>query len=161
MDKSISMIHSTPSYTGTNNILSMYQRQLFPHVRLPDFTLNTYYVSRCYLTRHGAGDLPFECDPTNLLSAYEPDLTNQPNDYQGKLRYAKLDCKSLGKRIYDDFKFLKEYIKFADLNVVFTHVNEIDYNYIDLYNELKRNIPYYYKNTFISNSKYPESIVQL
>lgn len=161
LDQSTSMIHSTPSYTGTTNILYMYQRQLFPHIRLPDFTLNTYYVSRCYLTRHGAGDLPFECDPTNLLSAYEPDLTNQPNDYQGTLRYAKLDCKSLGKRIYDDFKFLKEYIKFADLNVVFTHVNEVDYNYIDLYNELKRNIPYYYKNTFISNSKYQESIVQL
>lgn len=45
-----------------------------------------YYVSRTYLTRHGAGPLPGE--DCSLL--YEDD-TNQPHKFQGTLRFAPLD----------------------------------------------------------------------
>ena len=46
------------------------------------------YVTRPYVTRHGNGPLPCEVDPSELPGVGE-DLTNQPNEWQGTLRYAK------------------------------------------------------------------------
>ena len=46
------------------------------------------YVTRPYVTRHGNGPLPCEVDPSELSGVGE-DLTNQPNEWQGTLRYAK------------------------------------------------------------------------
>jgi len=56
-----------------------------------------YYVSRTYLTRHGAGPLPGE-DPA---MAFEDD-TNVPNPFQGQLRFAPLDIGSLAARCNND-----------------------------------------------------------
>lgn len=46
------------------------------------------YVSRTYITRHGAGPLPNECPKTMLGNLLE-DRTNEPNAWQGTLRYAR------------------------------------------------------------------------
>ena len=46
------------------------------------------YVTRPYVTRHGNGPLPCEVDRSELPGVGE-DLTNQPNEWQGILRYAK------------------------------------------------------------------------
>ncbi len=46
------------------------------------------YVSRSYLTRHGAGILPHEC-PASALGLNFADETNVPNSWQGSLRYAR------------------------------------------------------------------------
>lgn len=46
------------------------------------------YVTRPYVTRHGNGPLPCEMDRSELPGVGE-DLTNQPNEWQGTLRYAK------------------------------------------------------------------------
>ena len=46
------------------------------------------YVTRPYVTRHGNGPLPCEVDPSELPGVGE-DFTNQPNEWQGTLRYAK------------------------------------------------------------------------
>ena len=46
------------------------------------------YVTRPYVTRHGNGPLPCEVDRSELPGVGE-DLTNQPNEWQGTLRYAK------------------------------------------------------------------------
>jgi len=46
------------------------------------------YVTRPYVTRHGNGSLPCEVDRSELPGVGE-DLTNQPNEWQGTLRYAK------------------------------------------------------------------------
>lgn len=56
-----------------------------------------YYVSRTYLTRHGAGPLPGE-DP-NL--GFE-DNTNHETTFQGKLRFAPLEVNSLHARCKQD-----------------------------------------------------------
>lgn len=45
------------------------------------------YVSRTYVTRHGAGPLPNECSPRSLGNL-QRDMTNEPNTWQGTLRYA-------------------------------------------------------------------------
>lgn len=46
------------------------------------------YVTRPYVTRHGNGPLPCEMDRSEFPGVGE-DLTNQPNEWQGTLRYAK------------------------------------------------------------------------
>ena len=45
------------------------------------------YVTRSYVTRHGAGPLPYECGP-DVLGITERDETNIPNPWQGSIRYA-------------------------------------------------------------------------
>ena len=46
------------------------------------------YVTRTYVTRHGAGALPNECDRSEL-GIVETDITNIHNPWQGSIRYAR------------------------------------------------------------------------
>ncbi len=45
------------------------------------------YVTRSYVTRHGAGDLPYECSRKHLGNI-KKDTTNVTNPWQGAIRYA-------------------------------------------------------------------------
>ena len=45
------------------------------------------YVTRTYVTRHGAGPLPYECTAKSL-GLTEADATNIDNPWQGSIRYA-------------------------------------------------------------------------
>lgn len=60
------------------------------------------YVTRSYVTRHGTGNLPFERNKDEL-EIDEIDITNQPNKFQGTLRYARLYEHDLLKRIDKDY----------------------------------------------------------
>ena len=60
------------------------------------------YVSRTYLTRHGAGRFDEECDKADINEAMV-DMTNVPNPYQGTIRYGKLNTAKLIKRIRNDY----------------------------------------------------------
>jgi len=64
-------------------------------------TLDITYVSRAYLTRHGAGPLADEL-PDKPYPGIE-DRTNVPNEFQGTLRYAHLDLDLLVQTIRADF----------------------------------------------------------
>jgi adenylosuccinate synthase len=57
------------------------------------------YVTRCYTTRHGAGNLAGESHPEGLVMN---DPTNVPGEWQGTLRYAPLHLDLLRKFISDD-----------------------------------------------------------
>ena len=73
--------HLTSSKTGIHN----------PAVFLEKRGLSleeAIYVTRPYVTRHGNGPLPCEVNRSELPGVGE-DLTNQPNEWQGTLRYAK------------------------------------------------------------------------
>ena len=73
--------HLTSSKTGIHN----------PTIFLEKRGLSleeAIYVTRSYVTRHGNGPLPCEVDRSELPGVGE-DLTNQPNEWQGTLRYAK------------------------------------------------------------------------
>lgn len=87
--------HLTRSNTGMTNIWSLVD----DHPQIDDADLDVYYVSRTYLTRHGAGRLPGE-DPS--MSFF--DNTNNENFWQGKLRFAPLDYEDLERRCYSDSK---------------------------------------------------------
>lgn len=81
--------HVTRSRTGLTNVI-----HLSTEMKLKQ--LEVIYVTRSYLTRHGAGPLPGE-------AAWSfADNTNIPNDFQGHLRFAPLDIEQLKHSIYLD-----------------------------------------------------------
>ncbi|MCM0082387.1 adenylosuccinate synthetase [Geomonas sp. Red32] len=63
-------------------------------------SLDVTYVSRAYLTRHGAGPLPFEL-PGKPYPGIQ-DRTNIPNPHQGTLRFAWLNLDLLERTIARD-----------------------------------------------------------
>lgn len=73
--------HLTSSKTGIHNSAVFLEKR---GLSLEE----AIYVTRPYVTRHGNGPLPCEVDPSELPGVGE-DLTNQPNEWQGTLRYAK------------------------------------------------------------------------
>lgn len=73
--------HLTSSKTGIHNSAIFLEKR---GLSLEE----AIYVTRPYVTRHGNGPLPCEVDPSELPGVGE-DLTNQPNEWQGTLRYAK------------------------------------------------------------------------
>lgn len=73
--------HLTSSKTGIHNSTTFLEKR---GLSLEE----AIYVTRPYVTRHGNGPLPCEVDPSELPGVGE-DLTNQPNEWQGTLRYAK------------------------------------------------------------------------
>lgn len=82
--------HVTHSKTGMHNVEILCKQAGITQKEI-------YYVSRTYLTRHGAGPLPNE-DPE--LSFF--DDTNHQTQFQGDLRFAPLDDRELRKRICRD-----------------------------------------------------------
>lgn len=83
--------HVTRSNTGIKNVRALCSEAGIDKIE-------AYYVSRTYLTKHGAGPLPGE---TTLINY--PDETNGENEFQGKLRFAPLNYSDLHERIYKDF----------------------------------------------------------
>ena len=73
--------HVTASRTGLTNVV-----QLLDSAGLS--LTEVCYVSRTYVTRHGAGNLPHEC-PREELGIVGVDQTNVENPWQGSIRYAK------------------------------------------------------------------------
>jgi adenylosuccinate synthase len=87
--------HVTRSNTGFRNIGKFLKRN-----GLFDQEVEVYYISRCYTTRHGAGPLPYE---RNELADFDiVDETNQPNPWQGKMRFAPLNLRAIDDTIQWD-----------------------------------------------------------
>ena len=124
--------HLTPSNTGIKNSLEIIAEMSCK----PD--IEVCYVTRTYLTRHGAGRLDGECGKQEINPDMQ-DLTNVPNPHQGTLRYAKLIEKSLEERILKDFEPARKYG--AKLSLAITHENEYDYVFS---NTFKKNFDYIY-----------------
>ena len=90
--------HVTPSNTGLKNIV-----EILNEIGLTHEDIEVTYVTRCYMTRHGAG--PLESELENKPYANIIDMTNIPNPYQGTLRFGWLDIDLLQKSIYNDLKY--------------------------------------------------------
>jgi len=76
------MPHLTRSNTGLRNMIAMAREAGIGEIR-------PLYMTRAYMTRHGAGPLLHESDKPPFLEVSDP--TNRPNDWQGTLRLAPLD----------------------------------------------------------------------
>lgn len=116
--------HLTPSNTGCKNALDIISKS-FPDKR--NLRIEACYVTRTYLTRHGAGRLDNECK-REAINKSMFDRTNLPNPHQGTLRYGYLTTGDLMLRILEDFKLLSDQYSFnSTCSLAMTHVNE----YID------------------------------
>jgi adenylosuccinate synthase len=87
--------HVTRSNTGVKNVLTILAESTRP---IEDVAV--WYVSRGYLTRHGAG--PLEGEGT-LHGVVVDDPTNIDNPWQGSLRTAPLRIATLVQRTRQDF----------------------------------------------------------
>lgn len=108
--------HTTPSYTGAENPAKMIGELSGEN------QVEVCYVTRSYLTRHGAGPFEGECSKDEINPAMT-DKTNVPNGYQGTLRYGKLSISELRERIDADFAKFHS-ISNARHSVAVTHLNE-------------------------------------
>lgn len=77
------------------------------------------YISRSYMTRHGAGELPYEV-PKNKLNPKIKDKTNIFNPWQDNLRYGLINLSHLIQRIKEDGSYYKIPIQ---QSIAFTHMN--------------------------------------
>ena len=107
--------HVTTSNTGIKNVMSILSDIDFKG------TINIYYMSRCYITKHGAGSLKRELKEKPYIKIL--DSTNVPNEYQGTLRFGYLDFDILVSEINKD---LKNLIYPAKVNIVFTCLDQVD-----------------------------------
>jgi adenylosuccinate synthase len=107
--------HVTRSNTGLKNV-----RMLCAEACISDIT--AYYVSRTYLTRHGAGPLLGE-DPKMRFQ----DATNTDHPYQGPLRFAPLDNNAMIRRCIKDAEGV-------EMKLVYTHLDQLDiWGHADLF----------------------------
>jgi adenylosuccinate synthase len=102
--------HLTPSNTGLKNVRQYLDGRM---------DIEVCYVTRPYLTRHGAGKLPNEC--TREEVGAKIDLTNTENEWQGKLRYGKLNISELMDRCTADYIVSGENCK---MSYAVTHMDE-------------------------------------
>lgn len=84
--------HVTRSKTGLSNVSAMCRKLSIKNIEV-------IYVTRAYLTRHGAGPLP-----TEDSDLFYDDDTNIENEWQGKLRFGCLDIDLLSESINNDMK---------------------------------------------------------
>ena len=117
--------NTTPSYTGSFNAYN-----IIKSLNIKDADIELAYISRTYMTRHGAGRFETECDKM-ILNPIMEDKNNITNPFQGKLRYGELNINGLNQRINEDAEKLKNEFN-AKIAVGITHTNEyqIDYSKI-------------------------------
>ncbi|MCR5186921.1 MAG: adenylosuccinate synthetase [Clostridia bacterium] len=106
--------HLTTSNTGTKNVMEILDALGY------DGTIETYYISRVYMTKHGAGPFPHEL-PSIPYEKFE-DKTNVPNAFQGALRFSYMDYDLLVKAINKDLVGLRVNSK---VNVVFSCIDQL------------------------------------
>ncbi len=117
--------HVTASKTGLHNIVKL--------LRAAGLKLSEVcYVTRTYVTRHGAGFLPYETDREKIGNILT-DLTNIHNDWQGSIRYAKHG--SVGEFLSEIREDLKEAERICPgfsgdnelaVSLFITHLNETE-----------------------------------
>jgi len=107
--------YETLLFEGNQGLLLDEDHYFFPHVTrsktgsvnasriLKDIgvdEMEVFYCTRTYLTRHGAGPLPFEVE--GKIFEKIVDETNIPNDFQGSIRFAPINLDLLKESIEKD-----------------------------------------------------------
>lgn len=131
----------TPSNTGIKN-----PKKIIERVEWNDeIEIETCYVTRTYMTRHGVGKFPTECNKS-VINGKMFDKTNVPNIHQNSLRYGTLDYEELCSRCSNDVK------DFGDKkSIAITHCNEFPYDSNKI-SEIFKGWDIYYSNGEIRDS---------
>ena len=149
LDQSEDAIHATPSNTGSTNVVNLLQKY-----KIYVTCINPCYVTRSYLTRHGAGPMENEVKYTNEIinSSIGIDETNKINDYQGALRYGNLNTETLLERIKKDQELYKNISHHCfDTSIYVTHLNETENNFEPFINYQFKSFKHI---LYLSNDKY-------
>ena len=115
--------HVTRSNTGMRNVAEIISKAGFQ-----DQNIEIVYVTRAYMTRHGAGPFPTELESKPYENIV--DLTNVPNSFQDTLRFGLLDLDNLAAAIHKDMenaKHLNSEIKLAISCLDQIDKGEVDY----------------------------------
>ena len=117
-----SNVHTTPSCTDINYVVDRLAKDKKSN---DEIELNIYYITRPYITRHGAGPV----NSKKLEDFKSDDKTNVPNPWQGTIQYYELDINDLKERLIKSFSLCSEYTNetFKCIpNLVITHNDEMD-----------------------------------
>jgi adenylosuccinate synthase len=111
--------HLTPSDTGSKNPFVLLRECGISHDRA---NTEVCYVTRSYVTRHGAGPLPHECDREEISLGIR-DETNVENEWQESLRFARHpEAGGFLRAVAEDRKWYEG----AQVSLLITHLNETD-----------------------------------
>lgn len=108
--------HVTRSKTGLRNVITLAET-------LEITELDAVYVTRAYMTRHGAG--PF---PTEDHNMFFEDKTNVPNDFQGTLRFGCLDLSTTADEIDSDLNDVEESEIIITPKLLVTCLDQVDFS---------------------------------
>jgi len=147
----------THSKTGMANVVKVIHE--FPNFSKQN--LNVYYITRGYMTRHGAGPFNSEFkEDEHIPTIY--DKTNVFNEWQQNLRYGHLDITLLEESIKSDY--IKDY---GTLNVVVTCMDQLPdtfpimedgYTILTTKEELYNKLQGTYGNVYISEGETRKTI---
>lgn len=98
IDEEKDPVYSTPSHTGLNWPLYILNNLLSIYIDIK-FNIEICYITRSYYTRHGMGNLMYECDAKDISGLNLNTETNQFNKNQGIFRYGKLYYDELIERL--------------------------------------------------------------
>lgn len=114
-EKSVNFPYVTRSRTGLTNVIA-----LLSEAGRSD-PVDVYYVTRPYVTRHGAGPLKHEVPNAYFDSVV--DLTNVHNVHQGTIRYGWFDVDAFKKNVLADYSQASGR---ARLNLAITCLDQFD-----------------------------------
>ena len=110
--------NTTPSNTGAT-----YGASILWELGLENVDTELCYVSRTYMTRHGAGDFITESKSSTFRGLV--DKTNISNPFQGSLRYGNLNTNGLFERVRADSENASRKLTNIKTSIIFTHTNEL------------------------------------
>lgn len=95
------------------------------------------YVTRAYMTRHGAGPFPTELPEKPYRGII--DLTNIPNPYQDALRFGLVDIDALDREIKKDIKYADGFD--CDVRLAVTCLDQLDEEVDFILGEKRMKVP--------------------
>ena len=117
--------NTTPSNTGIHNACKRINTQF------DSANVEFCYVTRTYMTRHGAGRFVTECDKARINPEMF-DETNITNSFQDNLRYGELHIGNLKQRVENNLLNATG-LKFNHrASIAVTHTNEHQFDYSQL-----------------------------
>lgn len=146
--------HVSASKTGINNVIRILDSV---GLKLDE----AVYITRTYLTKHGAGPLPNE-DPILMFDFELDDDTNVYNNWQGDIRYARFgSANEVMNRVKKDIDTCPYDVKSA---LFVTHLNETSNNILVIdgdigledYLKASRDV---FDKFYLSSSKYASDVI--
>ena len=117
--------NTTPSNTGIFNACKRINTQF------DAANVEFCYVTRTYMTRHGAGRFLTECDKASINSSMF-DETNITNPFQDNLRYGELNIDNLKLRVENNLLNASGLRFNHTASIAVTHTNEHQFDYSQL-----------------------------